>query len=114
MDAAPLVLTFDVLERAEAARAALIAAGFAGDAVRVMAREDEAGATQGDFTVGSGRPATASGSRYQANFGNEAKRGQVMMTVAVADAEARRRALDVTRPFGAIDVERRVGGDATR
>jgi hypothetical protein len=104
---APLVLTFDVLERAEAARAALIAAGFPADAVRVAAREDEAGATQGDFTVGSGRPATASKSRYEANFGDAAKRGQVMMTVALADAAARERALEVTRPFGAIDVEGR-------
>jgi hypothetical protein len=110
MAAAPLVLTFDVLERAEAARAALIDAGFAPEAVQVAAREDEAGATQGDFTVGSGRPATASESRYQANFGDEAKRGQVMMTVAIADADARERAVRITQPFGAIDVERRAAG----
>ena len=110
MSLAPLVLTFDVLERAEAARAALLAEGFAPDAVQVRAREDETGATQGDFTVGSGRPATASRSRYQANFGDEAKRGQVLMTVALGDAQARERALRIVQPFGAIDVERRAGG----
>jgi hypothetical protein len=38
MPAAQLVLTFDVLERAEAARTALIDAGFAPYAVRVRAR----------------------------------------------------------------------------
>jgi len=113
MHAAPLVLTFDVLERAEAARCALIDAGFARDAVQVSAREDEAGATQGDFTVGSGRAPTASASNYAVNFGNEAKRGQVLMTVAIIDAQARDRALGIVQSFGAIDVERRTGGGAT-
>jgi hypothetical protein len=108
--AAPLVLTFDVLERGEAARAALIAAGFPPDAVQVVARDDEAGATQGDFTVGSGRAATAGESNYEANFGDEAKSGQVMMTVAVADDTARAAALRIVRPFGAIDVARRAAG----
>ena len=106
----PLLLTFDVLERAEAARSALLAEGFEADAVQVRAREDETGGTQGDFTVGSGRAASASRSRYEANFGDEAKRGQVLMTVALADAQARERALRIVQPFGAIDVERRAGG----
>jgi hypothetical protein len=107
--AASLLLTFDVLERAEAARGALVAAGFAPQAVQVRAREDEAGATQGDFTVGSGRAATPTESRYEANFGDEAKRGQVLMTVALTEADARERALRIVQPFGAIDVERRAG-----
>jgi hypothetical protein len=104
-----LVLTFDVLERAEAARAALIAAGFDRDAVQVRAREDEAGGTQGDFTVGSGRAPTADESNYEANFGDEAKSGEVMMTVVVADEQARNHALAIVQPFGAIDVARRTG-----
>jgi hypothetical protein len=112
MPTAPLVLTFDVLERAEAARTALIDAGFARDAVQVRAREDEAGATQGDFTVGSGRAPTASASNYEVNFGHEAKRGQVLMTVELDDSQARGRALGIVQPFGAIDVEQRTGGAA--
>ncbi|HEY3584178.1 MAG TPA: hypothetical protein VGL90_07360 [Casimicrobiaceae bacterium] len=110
MPTAPLVLTFDVLERAEAARSALIEAGFARDAVQVRAREDEAGATQGDFTVGSGRAPAPSATNYDVNFGNEAKRGQVLMTVVIDDAPARERALRIVQPFGAIDVERRTSG----
>ena len=49
----------------------------------------EAGATQGDFTVGSGRAPTASASNYEVNFGHEAKRGQVLMTVEIDDSQAR-------------------------
>jgi hypothetical protein len=44
------------------------------------------------------------------NFGNEAKRGQVLMTVVIDDAPARERALRIVQPFGAIDVERRTSG----
>jgi hypothetical protein len=107
MTQAPLVLTFDVLERGEAARAALIAAGFAAQAVHVVAREDEAGPEQGNFTVGSGRPGTASESNYQANFGHVARRAEVTMTIAVDDEASRERALGIAQPFGAVDVARR-------
>jgi hypothetical protein len=60
--------------------------------------------------LGSGRAPTPSASNYEANFGDETKRGQVMMTVVLADADARTRALEIVQPFGAIDVERRAGG----
>lgn len=110
---APLVLSFDVLERAEAARSALLAAGFAPDAVEVRAREDEAGATRGDFTVGNGRAPTPSASNYEANFANAAKRGEITMIVALADASARARVLAIVERFGAIDVARRTGAAGT-
>ena len=110
MTAAPLVLTFDVLERGEAARAALIAAGFAPDAVQVVAREDEAAPEQGNFAVGSGRPPTASESNYEANFGDVARRREITMTVAVDDDASRERALRIAQPFGGLDVAHRAGG----
>lgn len=103
----PLVLTYDRLDDAERARAALLADGVRASDVRIVSREDGAGPVEGNFTLGNGRAAGASGDRYDDNLADVANRGTVLMTVDVAGAQARERAIRIARPFGALDVQRR-------
>jgi hypothetical protein len=92
----PLVVTFDRLADAEAARHALIDAGFAPASVHLASREDEAGPVQGNFTVGDGHPDTH-GNPYELNFEDVVQRGTLLMTVEVEDAERRRVAERILR-----------------
>ena len=85
----PLVVTFDRLPEAEAARDALIAAGFAAASIHLVSRQDEAGPVQGNFTVGDGHPDTH-GNPYELNYEDVVQRGTLLMTVEVEDAERRR------------------------
>jgi hypothetical protein len=86
--AQPLVVTFDRLDDAEAARERLIGAGFAAASIHLASREDEAGPVQGNFTVGDGRPDTH-GNPYELNYEDVVQRGTLLMTVDV-ESDARR------------------------
>jgi hypothetical protein len=84
----PLVLTFDRLADAEAARVRLIGAGFPASSIHLDSREDEAGPVQGNFTVGDGHPDTH-GNPYELNYEDVVQRGTLLLTVDV-DSDARR------------------------
>jgi hypothetical protein len=84
----PLVVTFDRLADAEAARQALIDAGFTPASIELVSREDEAGPVQGNFTVGDGHPDTH-GNPYELNYEDVEQRGTLLMTVDVEDGERR-------------------------
>jgi hypothetical protein len=85
---APLVVTFDRLTDAEAARHALLDAGFAPSSIHLVSREDEAGPVQGNFTVGDGHPDTH-GNPYELNFEDVVQRGTLLMSVDVDDPARR-------------------------
>jgi hypothetical protein len=91
---ANLVATFDRLADAEAARNALIGAGFAPTAIHLVSREDEAGPVQGNFTVGDGRPDTH-GDPYDRNYDIVQHRGTLLMNVEVDDDAHRRVASEI-------------------
>ena len=50
-----LVRSFATLERAEAARSAVLSLGVSSDAVQLQVLQDEAGPVEGNFLVGNGR-----------------------------------------------------------
>ena len=100
-----IIRVFDALSGAEQAREALLAAGFARSDVELSARLDEAGGTQGNFTVGD-----YSGDRddpvYERNFAHERVDGGCLLTVAARDAAGAQRAADILQRYGAVDPNR--------
>lgn len=98
-----VVRVFDVFEHAEQARQALLDAGFDAGAVRVDIASDEAGAVNGNFSVGNGRQGGMRGA-YRRNY--EAHRlGQCVMLVAALDAAAAACAAAMMERFGARDID---------
>lgn len=122
-----LVRVYDKFSDAESARNALLASGFAPDSVHLMSQADEAGPVQGNFVL-EYKDTEKGGDRsmFDALFGRDdpnegqgrtevAWRGNYLLTVDADDGDQFTRAFDITKRFGAIDVDQRTakrgGGD---
>jgi hypothetical protein len=114
-----LVRVYDRFSDAENARNELLHAGFPASSVHLVSNEDEAGPVQGNFTVGN-----ASASRngnggffrsllggddhtYQRDYADVVQRGSYLLTVDADNDDQLVRASDITKRFGAVDVDER-------
>jgi hypothetical protein len=99
-----IVRIFDDYNHAQSARDALLAEGFAADRVTMSVANDEAGAVEGNFTVGNAQ--TGSGDHsYDRNYANAQQLSQCIVTVDAGDDEAAARAEGVLARFGARDAD---------
>lgn len=93
---APIIRSFDTLERAQAARDALIEQGVAAEAIEVRPIHDEAGPVEGNFYIGNGRsggPDLPSAGvlgggevPYARNFAETVTRGTNLLILTLADS----------------------------
>lgn len=95
-----LVRTFDDFARAQQARDALVAAGFASDAVQLNPTGDEAGAVQGNFTVGD-KPRHKGGDDYHDAYWPTGQHGHFVMTVQAPSPSEADRAAAILEGHGA-------------
>src|SRR5947209_5699400 len=100
----PLIHSFQSLDDADAARAALLDAGVPADAIELRVINDEAGPVEGNFLVGNGldqresqRQDTDDPNPYKANFQNAVTRGVFLLIVGPIDGADRDRAASVLR-----------------
>ena len=91
---------FDVVERAQRAREALLADGFDAADIRLSVANDEAGPAQGNFTVGNS-PTESERHTYDRNYAKPRHSAQCILTVAVADAALAARADAILARHGA-------------
>lgn len=99
---ATVVRIFDVLERAEQARQALLADGFDAAEVELSIVSDEAGPVEGNFTVGN-NPTESVRHTYQRNYANMRETAQCIVSVAAADSARAGMAASILARFGARD-----------
>ena len=104
-----MIRIFDQYADAEAARDALLAAGYARDAVRVSVRDDEAGPVQGNFTVGNVTEAPGAtgddGHTYARNYQHVAQRGLCMVVLDAAEGPGADAAAALLDRFGGRDID---------
>ncbi len=121
-----LIRIYDSFLNAENARKELLDAGFTTDRVRLIARDDEAGPVQGNFTVGnipsvrdgisglfsssSSSPNDSFDQTYARDFANAAQHGSYLLMVDTNDDHQQALAADIMQRFGAIDVDKRTSG----
>ena len=100
-----IVRVFNAFDCAEQAREALLAAGFERSHVQLCARQDEAGGTRGNFTVGdySGK---VDDPVYERDFAHERLDGGCVLTVTARDAADAARAAAIMQRYGAADPDR--------
>lgn len=107
--ATKMIRIFDQYADAEAARDALLAAGYARDAVRVSVRDDEAGPVQGNFTVGNATEAPGGMGEghhtYARNYENVAQRGLCMVEVEAVDGPQTAAASELMARYGGRDID---------
>jgi hypothetical protein len=96
-----IVRVFDAFSCAEQAREALLAAGFDRDQLELSVRRDEAGGTQGNFTVGESDDPV-----YERDFAHERVDGDCVLTVTARAEDDAARAADIMQRYGAIDPDR--------
>jgi hypothetical protein len=99
-----IVRIFDNYDQAQGARDALLAAGFAADGVSIRIANDEAGAVEGNFTVGNAQ-AEGGDHSYANNYGNVQQVSQCIMTVDAGDEQTAARAAGIMANFGARDAD---------
>ena len=104
-----VVRIFDVFERAQKAREALLAEGFGAADINVSIANDEAGPVEGNFTVGN-LPVESDRHTYDRNYAKPHQTAQCLFTVAAVDAVQAARADAILARFGA----RAVGDPASR
>jgi hypothetical protein len=100
-----ILRVFDSFDCAEQAREALLAAGFERSCVELSVRRDEAGGTQGNFTVGN-YTGKADDPVYERDFAHERVDGDCLLTVTARDAADAARAAAIMQGYGAIDPDR--------
>lgn len=107
--ATQMIRIFDQYADAEAARDALLAAGYARDAVRVSVRDDEAGPVQGNFTVGNATDAPGGMGEghhtYKRNYQNVAQRGLCMVVVDAVEGAQAGAASELLGRYGGRDID---------
>lgn len=99
-----IAMIFDVYDHAQSARDALLAEGFPADEVSMSVANDEAGAVQGNFTVGN-LPMESEQHTYDRNYANVRQAAQCLITVAAQDEAAAARAAGIMARFGARDAD---------
>ena len=100
---------YDRFDDADAARSALLEAGFAADTVQLSSRADEAGPMEGHFYVGNGAR-EAPGDEYDNDFAGRVERAANMLTVEIRHGPERERAAEIMRRFHPVDVGRVLAG----
>ncbi|MGZ8291185.1 MAG: hypothetical protein ACXW2U_19470 [Telluria sp.] len=104
-----LIRIFDEYADAEAARDALLQAGYDRDAVRVSVRDDEAGPVEGNFTVGNATEAPGGMGEehhtYARNYQNTAQRGTCMVELSADDAASAADGAAILERFGGRDID---------
>ncbi|HEX8610792.1 MAG TPA: hypothetical protein VF800_05830 [Telluria sp.] len=104
---------FDDFDKAEEARAALLADGFEGDALELKVHNDEAGPVEGNFYVGN-TPSESEEHVYATNYANPVQRAQCMLVVDADDAATAARAGAIMAGFGARDPDQLSGAGAAK
>lgn len=108
--ATQMIRIFDQYADAEAARDALLAAGYARDSVRVSVRDDEAGPVQGNFTVGNATEAPGGMGEgqhtYARNYENVAQRGLCMVVLDAVEGPEAAAAAELMSRFGGRDIDK--------
>jgi hypothetical protein len=99
-----IVRMFSSTAGAERAREELLAEGFDRLAVELWVREDEAGAMQGNFTVGD-NPRDSGGHDYRYTFAHRARAGGCccMIMAATEDAALADRGAAILERLGATE-----------
>ncbi len=92
---------FDDFDKAEEARAALLADGFDAAALELKVHNDEAGPVEGNFYVGN-TPSESEQHVYDSNY-VAVQRAQCMLVVDANDAATAARAGAIMAGFGARD-----------
>ncbi|RZI54314.1 MAG: hypothetical protein EOP12_03575 [Pseudomonas sp.] len=100
-----LVRSFATLERAEAARIAVLSFGVSPDAVQLQVLQDEAGPVKGNFLVGNGRESRVDTSAYEANFANPVARGSCLLLLITIPEDQRSKVEAALKEFGGADVD---------
>ena len=113
---------FEHLEDAEAAREALLAAGFSREQVQLTSRHDEAGPVEGNFLVGNVKEDTLERTEFSETLGGEGDntyshnlsrtvdRGLLMLTVDAVDDIQAGNASGILSSHGAADPDRLAAG----
>jgi hypothetical protein len=111
-----MLRAFEQFADAENARAALLSNGFPADRVDLVVSDDEAGAVQGNFTVGNTDSTTGSFQRavnvmvgtdkhsYVGNYDNPAFRGVYRLRVDAETEQQWRDADVIMRQFNAREI----------
>lgn len=107
-----IVRLFEHMADAEAARNALLEAGFAADDIGVSSLMDEAGPVEGNFYVGNAdieTPGQKSGGNdagsYRRNFDKVEWRGHYVLTVDAGEEQRAQAAAVLLDRHGAIDAD---------
>ena len=100
-----LVRSFATLERAEAARTAVLSLGVSPDAVQLQVLQDEAGPVESNFVVGNGRAAPDDTSAYKANFAHPVARGTCLLMLMTIPDDQRSQVEAALNEFGGVDVD---------
>ncbi len=95
---------FDQYDHAQRARDALLADGFDADEVNMRIANDEAGAMDGNFTVGN-LPMESDYHTYERNYAHPVMAEQCLVTVNTADPHGAARAATIMARFGARDAD---------
>lgn len=98
-----VVRIFDVFERAQRAREALLAEGYDPGEITVSVANDEAGPVEGNFTVGNS-PVESDGHTYDRNYAQTNQTAQCLVTVAAPNASRAGQADAILARFGARKV----------
>jgi hypothetical protein len=111
-----ILRAFEHFADAENARAALLSKGFPADGVDLLVSDDEAGAVQGNFTVGNTDSSTGRFERainvmvgtdkhsYVGNYDRPAYRGIYRLRVDAESAQKCIEADDIMRQYNARDI----------
>lgn len=110
-----MVRSFATLERAEAARSAVLSLGLSPDAAQLQVLQDEAGPVEDNFLVGNGREAPDDTSTYAANFANPVARGNCLLVLLTIPDDQRSKVEAALNEFGGVDVDAaaKQGNDAS-
>lgn len=109
--ATTLVSVYDRLPAADRARSELLACGFAADHVHLVAKEDEAGAMKGNFSVGNIDP-NKNNDTYARDYANPQQHAEILLTVDAEGEQQSQQALDILQRCGALRVDQ--GSGVTR
>ncbi len=99
-----VIRMFDQYDHAQRARDALLAEGFQSEQVSMSIANDEAGAMDGNFTVGN-VPMESDDHTYERNYAHPVMAEQCLVTVRTADPSGAARAATIMARFGARDAD---------
>lgn len=110
-----LVSTYSQLTAANQARNELLASGFDIDAVHVIAKEDEAGGMNSNFTVGNPQHNPSNGLKefgpdedqqtYANSYADPQRPAEIMLTVDAQNEQQTQQAADILKRCGAVRID---------